>query len=61
MEKEIKSVANITSADVLDFLQIDAGIPLQPEIQTYDFTDANKAIRDLNSGIIKGAKVLMVK
>jgi propanol-preferring alcohol dehydrogenase len=58
MEKEIKSVANITRSDVTQFLKIASEIPLLPEIQIYSFMDANQALLDLKHKHIRGAKVI---
>ena len=41
-EKEIKSVANVTRADVREFLQLAAEIPIKPEVQEYALEDANR-------------------
>jgi propanol-preferring alcohol dehydrogenase len=60
MEKEIKSVANVTRRDVAEFLQLAADIPITPEVQEYDFEDANRALVELKQRKIRGAKVLMV-
>ena len=60
MEKEIKSVANITRQDVKEFLKLAAAIPIQPEVQEYKLEEANQALLDLKFGAIKGAKVLRV-
>lgn len=60
MEKEIKTVANITRTDVEDFLRIAAKIPLIPAVETYPFERANDAILDLKHKQIHGAKVLVV-
>jgi propanol-preferring alcohol dehydrogenase len=60
MEKEIKSVANVTRQDVREFLDIAASIPLHPEIQLYPLEDANKALVEIKQRKIKGAKVLAV-
>lgn len=60
MEKEIKSVANITRADVMDFLALAAEIPVRPETQLYPFESANEALVDLKRKHILGAKVLIV-
>lgn len=57
-EKEIKSVANITRADVRDFLHLAAKIPLKPEVQEYALKDANQALFDMQGKTIRGAKVL---
>ena len=58
MEKEIKSVANITRKDVIEFLQRAAEIPLKPEIEEFRLAEANTALRELKQKKIRGAKVL---
>jgi alcohol dehydrogenase, propanol-preferring len=60
LEKEIKSVANVTRSDVRDFLRLASEIPLKPEIQEYKLADANRALVELKRGEIRGAKVLRV-
>jgi propanol-preferring alcohol dehydrogenase len=60
LEKEIKSVANVTRTDVRDFLRLAAEIPLVPEVEEYPLEGANQALHDLKSKQIRGAKVLMV-
>jgi propanol-preferring alcohol dehydrogenase len=60
MEKEIKSVANVTRLDVREFLRLASEIPIQPEIEEYDLKDANRALNDLKSRNIRGAKVLRI-
>ncbi len=60
MEREIKTVANITSHDIRAFLPLAAEILIQPEITTYPLEEANRALVDLKGGRIKGAKVLVV-
>lgn len=60
MEKEIKSVANVSSNDVREFLQVAAEIPIRPEVQTYSLEEANRALVDLKTKKIRGAKVLAV-
>ncbi len=59
MEKEIKSVANVTRADVREFLQIAAEAHIKPEIQEYELKDANQALVEMRQGKIRGAKVLV--
>ncbi len=61
MEKEIKSVANITRKDVEEFLQLAAKIPIKPEVEIYPFEQANQALHDLKHKHIKGAKVIVMK
>jgi len=60
MEKEIKSVANVTHRDLEEFLPIAAAIPLHVEIQQYELEQANEALLDLRSGHVRGAKVLKI-
>lgn len=59
MEKEIKSVANITRNDVEEFLKIASLASLRPEIENYSFQKANQALLDLKRRHVKGAKVLV--
>ncbi len=59
MEREIKSVANITRGDVEEFLSLAAQIPIKPEVEIYPFESANLALLDLKHKHVKGAKVLM--
>ena len=58
MEKEIKSVANVTRADVREFLQLAAEANIRPEFQEYDLEQANQALFEMKQGKIRGAKVL---
>jgi propanol-preferring alcohol dehydrogenase len=60
LEKEIKSVANVTRADVREFLQIAAEIPLKPEVQEFRLEEANKALVELKERKTRGAKVLRI-
>jgi propanol-preferring alcohol dehydrogenase len=61
MEKEIKSVANVTREDVAEFIKIASEIPLVPETQVYNLDEANKALVELKTRKIRGAKVLNIK
>ena len=60
LEKEIKSVANVSRSDISEFLKIAAEIPLKPEVQEFALKDANKALVELKVKKIRGAKVLMI-
>ncbi len=60
MEKEVKSVANVTRRDVAEFLHAAAAIGLRPDVQEYPLEDANQALRDLKAGAARGAKVLRI-
>ena len=60
MEKEIKSVANVTRNDVSEFLSIASEIPIIPEVQEYQLKEANIALTELKKRLIRGAKVLVI-
>jgi alcohol dehydrogenase, propanol-preferring len=60
MEREIKTVANVTHYDIEEFLPLAAEIPIRPEINTYRLEDANQALVELKRGRVKGAKVLLI-
>ncbi|MBT8083336.1 MAG: zinc-dependent alcohol dehydrogenase family protein [Gammaproteobacteria bacterium] len=60
MEKEIKSVANVTRRDLEEFLPIAARVPLHVELTEYPLEDANQALVDLRRNHVRGAKVLRI-
>ncbi len=60
MEKEIKSVANVTRRDVSEFLPLAAEIPLKPTVEEYPLAQANEALLSLRAGGIRGGKVLRI-
>ena len=59
-EKEIKSVANVTRRDALEFLPLAAEVGIKPEVQEFELRDANRALVLLKQGRIHGAAVLRV-
>jgi propanol-preferring alcohol dehydrogenase len=59
MEKEIKSVANVTRKDVETLIRLAAEMPFKPEVEEYPFEKANQAILDIKNRKIRGAKVLI--
>jgi alcohol dehydrogenase, propanol-preferring len=60
MEKEIRTVANVTRRDVEEFLALAARIPIKPEIQEFRLEEANQALLELKERKIRGAKVLRI-
>jgi propanol-preferring alcohol dehydrogenase len=60
MEREIKSVANVTRRDVSEFLELAADVPIRPEVEEFPLDDANAALQELKEGGIRGAKVLVL-
>ena len=59
-EKEIKSVANVTRRDVIEFLELAGRIPIVPEVRTFELKEANRALMELKQRKIRGAKVLIM-
>lgn len=60
LEKEIKSVANITRADVREFLRLAERLNIRPQVTEYPFSQANQALRDLKFSRATGARVLVM-
>lgn len=60
LEKEIKSVANVTRQDVRDFLALAAEIGLRPVVREFKLEQANEALLELKFGKAPGAKVLVI-
>jgi propanol-preferring alcohol dehydrogenase len=60
MEKELKSVANVTRDDVTEFLVLAAKIPIKPEVEEFRLEDANRALIEIKERKIRGAKVLKI-
>jgi propanol-preferring alcohol dehydrogenase len=60
LEKEIKSVANVCRSDVREFLKLAAELDIRPQIEVYPLEEANRALIDLKSGAVRGAKVLVI-
>lgn len=60
MEREIKSVANITATDIAGFLPLAAAIPIRSEVRAYPLADANEALVSLKREPVRGAKVLRI-
>jgi propanol-preferring alcohol dehydrogenase len=61
MEKEIKSVANVTHRDLAEFLPIAGEIPLRPTVEIYPLEEANSALLALKREPVRGAKVLQIE
>jgi len=58
-ERVIRSVANLTRQDAVEFLQIAPRVPIRPHVTTFDLTDANAALDRLRAGELTGAAVLV--
>jgi alcohol dehydrogenase, propanol-preferring len=60
-ERTVRSVANLTRRDAMDFLALAPTVPVKTRVQSYWLGDANKALSDLREGRVNGAAVLIVE
>ena len=60
LEKEIKSVANVTREDVAGFLSAASTLGIEAEVTEYGLEEANTALLEIRRGGGKGAKVLKI-
>ncbi|MBN1796381.1 MAG: zinc-dependent alcohol dehydrogenase family protein [Sedimentisphaerales bacterium] len=59
-EKEIKSVANVTKADALEFLPLAAQIGVKPTTEEFPLKDANEVLLKIKNSRLKAAAVLKI-
>ncbi len=60
LEKEMKSVANVSRKDLRDFLALAGEMGIMPEVQVFPLEEANRALVELKTRKIRGAKVLKI-
>jgi propanol-preferring alcohol dehydrogenase len=58
-ERSIRSVANLTRRDGLEFLDLASRISLRTEIRRFPLSGANEALEQLRRGTFQGAAVLL--
>ena len=59
-ERVVRSVANLTRRDGLEFMTIADETPIQAAVQAFELADANQALDRLRRGQLHGAAVLTV-
>lgn len=59
-ERTLRSVANATYRDGVEFLELAVKAGLQSTVNTYPLKDANRALRDLKASKFNGEAVLVV-
>jgi alcohol dehydrogenase, propanol-preferring len=59
-ERSVRSVANLTRQDGLDFLALAPEIPVRTEVMPFPLEEANEALAALRGGKVRGAAVLVV-
>lgn len=60
-ERVIRSVANLTRQDGVEFLALAPKIPVRTEVHTYSLERVNEALDDLRHGRFTGAAVIAVQ
>ena len=58
-ERLIRSVANLTRQDGVEFLQLAPQVPIKTEINLFPLRQANEALEALRNGKFQGAAVLV--
>jgi propanol-preferring alcohol dehydrogenase len=59
-ERSIRSVANLTRDDAVEFFAIAFKIPIKTNVTVYKLDEANQALSDLRQGKFKGAAALSI-
>lgn len=59
-ERVVRSVANNTRQDGLDFLRVAAEIPIKTQVQIFDLAEANAALNALKHDVAPGAAVIHI-
>jgi propanol-preferring alcohol dehydrogenase len=60
LERQIRSVANFTRRDAVEFLELAAEVPIRTSWEAFPLHRANEALAALNSGTVSGTAVLVV-
>ena len=58
-ERVVRSVANLTRQDAIEFLDLAPKVPVRTTVQTYPLEAANEALAALRQGALTGAAVLV--
>lgn len=58
-ERTVRSVANLTRADGMEFLSLAPQVPVRTTVERFALADANEALARLRQGRITGAAVLV--
>ena len=59
-ERVVRSVANLTRQDAIDFLALAPKVPVKTHVQRYPLGQANRALADLREGRVRAAAVLEI-
>ncbi|MBI3962433.1 MAG: zinc-dependent alcohol dehydrogenase family protein [Deinococcus sp.] len=59
-ERTMRSVANSTRRDAVEFLKLAETVPIRTRVESYPLEEANRALLRLKAGEVQGAAVLAV-
>jgi propanol-preferring alcohol dehydrogenase len=59
-ERVVRSVANLTRQDAREFLALAPTVPVKTHVEPYRLADANRALKNLRDGHVRGAAVLVI-
>jgi propanol-preferring alcohol dehydrogenase len=60
-ERTLRSVANLTRRDGVEFLELASRVRVRTEVRAYPFEQGNQALDDLRAGRFSGAAVLSIR
>jgi propanol-preferring alcohol dehydrogenase len=60
-ERTLRSVANLTRRDGIEFLDLASQVRVRTEVRAYPLDEANRALEDLRAGNFSGAAVLAIQ
>jgi propanol-preferring alcohol dehydrogenase len=58
-ERQIRSVANMTRQDAVDFLKIAREIQIRPQVQRFSLDEANEAVVAVKAELERGSAVIV--
>ena len=58
-ERSVRSVANLTRADGIEFLELAPRVPVRTRVTAYPLEEAGRALEDLRAGRFAGAAVVV--
>jgi propanol-preferring alcohol dehydrogenase len=59
-ERVVRSVANLTRRDGLEFLELVPKIPVRTQAHSYPLEEVNRALSDLREGRFSGSAVVTI-
>lgn len=59
-ERTVRSVANFTRRDAVEFLALAAEIPIRADVEEFALAEANEVLLRVKRGAVHGAAVLTV-